>query len=113
MDKCIRGIGASSGLMVGAAKMREAYGLDAAGYEVIAGESKDWIANFKQAVAERRWLVMPLWQPQWINAAYKVRALDEPKGIYGKGDWAVLLGHNSLRNKLAPATLARLASTER
>lgn len=60
MDKRIRGIGASSGLMVGAAKIREAYGLDAAGYEVIPGESKDWIENFKQAVAEQRWLVMPL-----------------------------------------------------
>ena len=77
---------------------------------MIPGESKDWIENFKNAVAERRWLVMPLWQPQWINAAYKVRVLEEPKGIYGKGDRAVLLGHNSLRNKLAPAALARLGS---
>ena len=110
MDKRIRGIGASSGLMVGAAKIREAYGLDAAGYEVIPGESKDWIENFKQAVAEQRWLVMPLWQPQWINAAYKVRVLDEPKGIYGQGDTAVLLGHNSLKTKVPPATLAQLAA---
>jgi glycine betaine/proline transport system substrate-binding protein len=109
MDKRIRGIGATSGLMVGAAKIREAYGIDAAGYEVIPGEPKDWIANFKEAVQEERWLVMPLWQPQWINAAYKVRVLEEPKGIYGKGDTAVLLGHNDLRDKLAPATLARLA----
>ena len=108
MDKRIRGIGATSGLMVGAAKIREAYGLDAAGYEVIPGEAKDWIDNFKQAVSEQRWLVMPLWQPQWINAAYKVRVLDEPKGIYGKGDTAVLLGHESLKGKLTPETLERL-----
>lgn len=108
MDKRIRGIGATSGLMVGASKIREAYGLDAAGYEVIPGEATDWIANFKQAVAGQRWLVMPLWQPQWINAAYKVRALDEPKGIYGKGDTAVLLGHESLKGKLSPETLDRL-----
>jgi glycine betaine/proline transport system substrate-binding protein len=110
MDKRIRGIGATSGLMVGAAKMREAYGLDTAGYEVIAGEAKDWIGNFKQAVGEQRWLVMPLWQPQWINAAYKVRVLDEPKGIYGKGDTAVLLGHESLKGKLTPQTLERLGN---
>lgn len=110
MDKRIRGIGASSGLMVGAVKIREAYGLDAAGYEVIPGEAKDWIANFKQAVAEQRWLVMPLWQPQWINAAYKVRVLDDPKGVYGKGDTAVLLGHQALKGKLAPKTLDRLAN---
>ena len=110
MDKQIRGIGATSGLMVGAAKIRDAYGLDTAGYEVVPGEAKDWIANFKQAVAEGRWLVMPLWQPQWLNAAYKVRVLDEPQGIYGKGDTAFLLGHQDLQNKLTPQTLARLAN---
>jgi len=110
MDKRIRGIGATSGLMVGAAKIREAYGLDAAGYEVIPGEAKDWIENFKQAVGEQRWLVMPLWQPQWMNAAYKVRVLDDPRGIYGKGDTAVLLGHETLKGKLAPGTLERLAN---
>ena len=108
MDKNIRGIGATSGLMVGAAKIRKAYGLDAAGYEVIPGEAKDWIENFKQAVGERRWLVMPLWQPQWINAAYKVRVLDDPKGIYGKGDTAVLLGHETLKEKLSPEAHNRL-----
>jgi glycine betaine/proline transport system substrate-binding protein len=112
IDKNIQGIGATSGLMVGAAKIREAYGLDRVGYEIIPGEAKDWISNFKQAVSEQRWLVMPLWQPQWINAAYKVRVLEEPKGIYGKGDTAVLLGHTTLRDKLAPATLERLANIQ-
>lgn len=110
MDKRIRGIGATSGLMVGANKIRDAYGLGAVGYEVLPGEAKDWIDNFKRAVDEQRWLVMPLWQPQWINAAYKVRILDEPKGIYGKGDTAVLLGHESLKGKLSPEALDRLAS---
>ena len=110
MDKRIRGIGATSGLMLGAAKIHEAYGLDTVGYEVIPGEPKDWVDNFKQAVSEERWLVMPLWQPQWINAAYKVRVLEEPKGIYGKGDTAVLLGHETLKSKLSPGTLYRLAN---
>lgn len=110
MDKEIRGIGATSGLMVGASKIREAYGLGAVGYAVIPGDAKDWIANFRQAVGERRWMVMPLWQPQWINAAYNVRALEEPKGIYGKGDTAVLLGHETAKSKLTPHTLERLAN---
>lgn len=110
MDKRIRGIGATSGLMVGAAKILKSYGLDSVGYEVIPGDATDWIENFKQAVGEKRWIVMPLWQPQWINAAYNVRVLDEPKGIYGKGDTAVLLGHETLKSKLSPETLSRLAN---
>lgn len=110
MDKRIRGIGATSGLMVGAAKILKSYGLDSVGYEVIPGDATDWIENFKQAVGEKRWIVMPLWQPQWINAAYNVRVLDEPKGIYGKGDTAVLLGHETLKSKLSPETLRRLAN---
>lgn len=110
MDKRIRGIGATSGLMVGAAKILKSYGLDSVGYEVIPGDATDWIENFKQAVGEKRWIVMPLWKPQWINAAYNVRVLDEPKGIYGKGDTAVLLGHETLKSKLSPETLSRLAN---
>ncbi|MGE0053005.1 MAG: glycine betaine ABC transporter substrate-binding protein [Hyphomicrobium sp.] len=110
MDKQIHGIGPTSGLMVGAERIRKVYGLDAVGYKVIPGEAKDWIANFKQAVSEQRWLVMPLWQPQWINAAYKVRVLRDPKGIYGKGDTAVLLGHHALKSKVTSRTLDRLAS---
>lgn len=110
MDKRIRGIGATSGLMIGAAKIREAYGLEAAGYQVIPGETKDWIENFKVAVNDQRWLVMPLWQPHWINAAYKVRRLEDPKGVYGTGDTAVLLGRKTLKTKLSPKTLDRLAA---
>lgn len=110
MDKRIRGIGATSGLMAGAAKIREAYGLEAAGYQVIPGETKDWIENFKVAVNDQRWLVMPLWQPHWINAAYKVRRLEDPKGVYGTGDTAVLLGRKTLKTTLSPKTLDRLAA---
>ena len=53
---------------------------------------------------------MPLWQPHWINAAYKVRRLEDPKGVYGTGDTAVLLGRKTLKTKLSPKTLDRLAA---
>jgi glycine betaine/proline transport system substrate-binding protein len=36
--------------------------------------------------------------------------LEEPKGIYGKGETAVLLGHETLKSKLSPQTLNRLSS---
>jgi len=93
MDKTIRGIGAGSGLMVQSAAMMDAYGLAKAGYELVPGPASEWIANFKVAYAGERWIVMPLWQPQWLNMAYDVRPLAEPKGFFGPGDRAVLVAH--------------------
>lgn len=108
VEKRIVGIGPSSGLMVGAAKMMDSYGLKAAGYELVPGPAADWIANFRRAYEERKTLVMPLWQPQWINASYRVRELEDPQKIFGEGDRAYLLANNALKDKVTPEVLARL-----
>jgi glycine betaine/proline transport system substrate-binding protein len=107
-DKTILSIGASSGLSIGAAKMMESYGLKAAGYEFKPGEARDWIANFRKAVDEKRHVVMPLWQPQWLNATYKVRVLADPQKVFGDGDQAFLVARNDLSAKLRPEVLERL-----
>ncbi len=44
------------------------------------------------------------------DVTFIIGGLEEPKGIYGKGDTAVLLGHEKLKGKLAPETLERLAN---
>ena len=108
VEKRIVGIGPSSGLMVGAAKMMDSYGLKAAGYELVPGPAADWIANFRRAYEERKTLVMPLWQPHWINASYRVRVLEDPQKIFGEGDRAYLLANNALKDKVTPEVLARL-----
>jgi len=108
VEKRIVGIGPSSGLMVGAAKMMDSYGLKAAGYELVPGPAADWIANFRRAYEERKTLVMPLWQPQWINASYRVRELEDPQKIFGEGDRAYLVANNALKDKVTPEVLARL-----
>jgi glycine betaine/proline transport system substrate-binding protein len=107
-DKTILSIGATSGLSIGAAKMMDSYGLKAAGYEFKPGEARDWIANFRKAVEEKRNVVMPLWRPQWLNAAYKVRVLADPQKVFGDGDEAFLVARNDLKAKLKPEVLARL-----
>lgn len=107
-DKSILSIGTTSGLSIGAAKMMDSYGLRAAGYEFKAGEARDWIANFRKAIDEKRNVVMPLWRPQWLNAVYKVRVLADPQKVYGDGDEAFLVARNDLKSKLKPEVLARL-----
>ena len=109
VEKRIVGIGPSSGLMVGAARMMDSYGLKAAGYELVPGPAADWVANFRRAYEQKRVLVMPLWQPHWINASYRVRVLEDPQKIFGDGDRAYLLANNALRNKVTPEVLARLS----
>ena len=108
VEKRIVGIGASSGLMVGAAKMMDVYGLKAAGYELVPGPAANWIANFLRAYKEEKTLVMPLWRPHWINATYRMRVLEDPQKIFGEGDRAYLVGNNALKDKVSPEVLARL-----
>lgn len=109
MDKRIVGIGPDSGVMRGAKQIHADYGLGAAGYEIVTGPAADWIANFKAAVEAKRWVVMPLWQPHWLNAAYKVRILAEPKGVY-KPDTAYLVAANTLKDQLPAKSLAVLSA---
>src|SRR5262245_62104841 len=73
VEKRIVGIGPSSGLMVGAGRMMDSYGLKAAGYELVPGPAPDWVANFRRAYEQKKTVVMPMWQPNWMNASYQVR----------------------------------------
>jgi glycine betaine/proline transport system substrate-binding protein len=109
VEKRIVGIGPSSGLMVGAGKMMDVYGLTAAGYELVPGPAPDWIANFRRAYDQKKTVVMPLWQPQWINAAYEVRVLADPQKVFGDGDRAYLVANNALKGKVRPDVLDRLS----
>jgi glycine betaine/proline transport system substrate-binding protein len=108
VEKRIVGIGPSSGLMVGVAKMMDSYGLKAAGYEVVPGPAADWIANFRRAYEEGKTVVMPLWQPNWMNATYRIRVLEDPQKIFAAGDRAYLLANTALKDKVSPEVLARL-----
>jgi glycine betaine/proline transport system substrate-binding protein len=109
IDRQIISLPEATGLTTLGRRVLGAYGLDRAGYSIKAAPAKVWLGNFKAAVNAGKWIVMPLWQPQWINAAYDVRILDEPKGIYGR-DSAVLLAHEGLKRKLSERALTHLGN---
>ncbi|MGF1552955.1 MAG: glycine betaine ABC transporter substrate-binding protein [Paracoccaceae bacterium] len=100
----------ATGLTTGGRRVMDAYDLDEAGYELVAAPPADWLGAFREAVEAEEWVVFPLWQPQWVNAAFDVRALAEPEGAYGPPDTAWLLGHEGLRDKLDAETLEKLAA---
>jgi len=100
----------ATGLTTGGRRVVAAYGLDDAGYELVAASPADWLGTFEEAIAAGTWVVFPLWQPQWVNAAYDVRPLAEPMNAYGEPDTAYLLGHEGLTDKLSPESLERLSN---
>jgi len=99
----------STGLTTVGREVVKAYGLDVAGYELKAASPAEWIGTFKQAYEAKEWIVFPLWQPQWINAVYDLRVLDEPKAIYGT-DSAFLIAHEGLKSKLSDRALRHLGN---
>ena len=100
MQKEIRGTRPDSGLMIGSKKIMEEYALEASGYQLVPGKPADWIANFDDNIAAKRWFVMPLWQPQYLNRVAKMRILEEPKQLLGGADKAYLVAHKDFYAKV-------------
>jgi glycine betaine/proline transport system substrate-binding protein len=112
VSKRIVSLPAETGLTINACRVVDAYNLGEGGYEIVAAPPTEWFGTFREAIEDNEWIVFPLWQPHWVNAAYEVRRLDDPKGAYGEPDTAYLLGHRSLRSKL-PAGMIGLLSNIR
>ncbi|WP_278650048.1 glycine betaine ABC transporter substrate-binding protein [Burkholderia lata] len=90
IDKDIAGVGPGSGLMVGSEKVMSSYRLKDAGYSLRVASANEWAAHLQTAYIEKKWMVMPLWQPQYLNAMYRMRVLNDPKGVFGE-DRAVVV----------------------
>jgi glycine betaine/proline transport system substrate-binding protein len=99
MDKDIVGVGPGSGLMVGSERVMKLYGLTDAGYTLRGASAQDWATRLGTAYSTRQWMVMPLWQPQYLNALYSMRVLKDPQGVFGT-DRAVVVVRKSVWNAL-------------
>ena len=104
MQKLIKGTGPGAGLMIQSRKMMEAYGLSAAGYTLEPSPGNEWIERLREVVAQKQWVVTPLWQPQYLNQAIRLRKLDEPLGLMGGNNRAVLVISKKLASELPEST---------
>ena len=95
MDRDIRGTGRDSGNMMMSANVVKAYGLDAVGYKLLPGTIPEFHGSYDRAIAERRWFVMPLWWPHYINRIGNMRPLAEPKGLLGEPSDGTLVASNA------------------
>jgi glycine betaine/proline transport system substrate-binding protein len=109
MERLIQGINPGAGISRFSAAIVSDYGLDAAGYEFRTGTERQCFGRFEQAVADARWVVIPLWHPQALHHRRRIRALGEPKGLLGGRDKATLIVRRDAEARIGPAALDDLA----
>ncbi|MFJ4965089.1 ABC transporter permease/substrate binding protein [Streptomyces sp. NPDC088729] len=66
-------------------KLLPGYGLDQE-YKLIDGSTPSMLAELKRAYAKKEPIVVPLWSPHWAYNQYDLTKLEDPKGLWGKGD---------------------------
>ncbi|MBJ7308669.1 glycine betaine ABC transporter substrate-binding protein [Rugamonas sp. CCM 8940] len=109
MERTIQGINPGAGISRFSAAMVDAYGLAEAGYRFRPGSEEDCFGTFEHAVAQRRWLVVPLWSPQFLHHRHRIRALREPRGMLGGTDAATLIVRRAAECRIGDAALRALA----
>lgn len=108
MTPLIQGIGPGAGISRFSREIFAAYDLERHGYRFANGTLEQCVAAFEDAVRDRRWCVVPLWQPQYLHWQHAIRELREPLGLLRGTDAATLVLRKSTRDKLPSAALAAL-----
>ena len=109
MERLIQGINPGAGISRFSQAMVEQYGLAQAGYEFRTGTERECFGRFIDAVADGRWVVIPLWHPQWLHHRYRIRELRDPKGLLGGKDQATLIVRKDAEARIGASALAALA----
>lgn len=105
MVRTLQGIGRGAGSSTRSLKALEAYGLSEKGYEYAFGTWKDRWNAVDRAIKNGRWAVFSMGAPMFLNAAYDLRPLKDPKGILGGANTGTLLAHQSFADKVPRETL--------
>ncbi|WP_314383999.1 glycine betaine ABC transporter substrate-binding protein [Pseudomonas brenneri] len=100
----IVGIDAGSGVMLKTDETIKQYGLD---YKLQASSGAAMIAELTRAEDKQDSIAVTGWVPHWMFAKWKLRFLDDPKGIYGAAETVNSIGSKGLEKK-APEVAAFL-----
>ncbi|VVO03868.1 glycine betaine ABC transporter substrate-binding protein [Pseudomonas fluorescens] len=100
----IVGIDAGSGVMLKTDQAIKDYGLD---YKLQASSGAAMIAELTRAEEKKESIAVTGWVPHWMFAKWKLRFLDDPKGVYGAAETVNSIGSKGLEKK-APEVSAFL-----
>ncbi|WP_338523067.1 glycine betaine ABC transporter substrate-binding protein [Pseudomonas batumici] len=100
----IVGIDAGSGVMLKTDQAIKDYGLD---YKLQASSGAAMIAELTRAEEKKESIAVTGWVPHWMFAKWKLRFLEDPKGVYGAAETVNSIGSKELATK-APEVAAFL-----
>ncbi|MFJ9939918.1 ABC transporter permease/substrate binding protein [Streptomyces erythrochromogenes] len=66
-------------------KVMKEYGLEGE-YQVVDGSTPGMLAELKRAYDKKEPVATVLWSPHWAYSSYELTKLEDPKGVWGKGD---------------------------
>jgi glycine betaine/proline transport system substrate-binding protein len=108
MEKTIQGTGRDSGNMMLSAQVMQAYDLERAGYRLQPGTLSEFHGAYDRHLAQRKWFVMPLWRPHYINRLGTMRAIAEPRRLLGPASDGTLVASREWAAIAPPRTLSAL-----
>jgi len=103
--KKIVGIDAGSGVMLKTDQAIKDY--DLAGYKLQASSGAAMTAELGRAYAKQQSIAVTGWVPHWMFAKWKLKFLEDPKGVYGAAETVNSIGSKDL-DKKAPEVAAFL-----
>jgi glycine betaine/proline transport system substrate-binding protein len=101
MPKTIRALSLDATITTASQTAVQHYGLAMVGYRLAPGTFEAWKASLDDAESERRWVVLPLWQPYYFNHKYRLRALSDPDGLLGGINRVIVAANTSAAHKLS------------
>lgn len=95
--KKIVGIDAGSGVMLKTEQAIKDY--DLTGYKLQASSGAAMTAELGRAYAKEQSIAVTGWVPHWMFAKWKLRFLEDPKGVYGAAETVNSIGSKELATK--------------
>ena len=103
--KRIVGIDAGSGVMLKTEQAIKDY--DLTGYQLKASSGAGMIAELTRAEKKNESIAVTGWVPHWMFAKWKLKFLEDPKGVFGAAETVNSIGSKDLEKK-APEVAAFL-----
>jgi glycine betaine/proline transport system substrate-binding protein len=94
MDHTIHGLSPDATITFESMAAIDRYQLRQAGYHVVPGTFPVWTSSLQNALAARRWVVVPTWTPNWFVREYGLRPIADPQKLLGGANRVVLAAHN-------------------